>query len=308
MNTKYLGRGSGTHLRKNYRKKNYAPLFYALIALFIFGLGVYLYGYSRFFGIKKITISAAGGINEVAIESTVASSLASHGIFLRNNGLLVYQTSIKQSLEDAYPDIGNVELRKDFLHGILDIKIFPKEEVGIICDTVGEGILANGSSASGTLDTSSPSGTPFSGTGLSASAPPAEEGCRWFDKNGFLFKEAPDTKGSLVLKIVNETGEDVSSLSGVMNADTISRLALFKKKVREVLNIEISYFIVPAHYYGDLLASVEGRFSILFDPQSDFDKVAKNINSALGSLKASDIPKIDRIDATLESKIYVRYR
>lgn len=292
---KYLGKN--IHSRISPRKKNYRWILKISFLLAALALAGYCYAYVSAFPIKEITLSSGGNFNDAELRAALNNYISSRGRFLRNNSMLIRAGSLRSALENVSEEIGTIDITKQVSGGVLMIALSPKEEVGIICNKGEDPRAMQVAETTSETPSITPSSFPSS---------LAESGCRWFDKNGLLLREAPDTSGSLVLKVLNQNGGDVRSASKILDAALISKLTLFKKKTRDIVNLEINYFLIPLHYYGDLIANIEGKFIILFDPASDPEKTLKNFKEVFTKIDAKTLSNIDRFDLTLENKVYIR--
>lgn len=267
-------------------------------------LGFYVYRFGAIFALKNIHIAGASSVDEETLRTVIYNTIAAQGSFFKNNGLLVRRRVLEERVQSEFAAVGAIDIRKEFFSRTLAVKLSPKEEVGIACKAMRVDTVA--------LDTSSP--LPEASSPLREILAPqfsvvsGAGACRWFDNHGILFKEAPDSSGSLILKVLYGGEGDLREISTVLNEDMIRMLRAIKHDVRTLANLEISYFLIPQGYYGDLLAYTPLGFSILFDPQSNVEQAFKNLKGVLATMSPASLRTVDRFDLTIENRIYTRYR
>lgn len=297
MKTKYVRRPISTHERRVYRRKNLKPYF-AIAGVFVaLVMGFYVYRFGTLFSVQNIHVAGAVQVDEAVLRQVIYDTVTSQGGFLKNNGLLIRTKVFEDRVHDAFASVGMVDIKKGFFDRTIEVELSPKEEVGIACKTERE---HEGGAES------SPQLVPPLLTDLVVDSDAGV--CRWFDRRGMFFKEALDSSGSLILKVLYRDEEDLRGDNGVLTESMIPKLQGFKQDMRTLLNLEISHFLVPEGYYGDLLAVTPIGFSILFDPHSNVEQALKNLKGVLATMSLTAQKSIDRFDLTVENRIYTRYR
>lgn len=303
IKTKYVRRPVSTHQRRVYRRKNLKSYFAIAGALVALVMGLYVYRFGTLFSVQNIHIAGATQVDETVLRQVIYDTVASQGGFLKNNGLLIRKKIFEDRVHDTFASVGIVDIKKEFFDRTLEVELSPKEEVGIACKA---GRVSSEASEEAIQSSGTPQPTSFSIIDFIISS---ESGaCRWFDSRGTFFKEALDSSGSLILKVLYEDEEDLRGDKGVLTEAMIPKLQGFKQDMRTLLNLETSHFLVPEGYYGDILAVTPIGFSILFDPQSNMEQALKNLKGVLVTMSLTAQKSVDRFDLTIENRIYTRYR
>jgi len=157
--------------RRNYKTQRHLSFpikkfFFLGLTLFVFGGIFYFIFISKNFEIKDIDITGADTISKEKILSEVDKIFEQKKFnFLSfQNYFLFPSKKLQASLQEQFPRIGNLEIKKINPDG-LEITIEERKLIGVWC---GQG------------------------------------GCYYFDKEGIIFEEAPRTTGSLMLSIDDE--------------------------------------------------------------------------------------------------------
>lgn len=122
------------------------------------------------------------------------------------------------------------------------------------------------------------------------------ETCYWFDEKGVLFKEAPQTEGSLIYKITDsgaKTDAQPFKFENVMKT-----LGILKERQIPVRNIKIDEKLQELS-----LQSYEGAamvFSLRFDPTATLISALDTVVKKLG------FKNIKYLDLTVENRIYYK--
>lgn len=122
------------------------------------------------------------------------------------------------------------------------------------------------------------------------------ETCYWFDEKGVLFKEAPQTEGTLVYKIIDsgvKANAEPFKFENVMKI-----LGILKERQIPVRNIKIDEKLQELS-----LQTYEGAamiFSLRFDPSATLLSALDTVVKKLG------LNKINYLDLTVENRIYYK--
>lgn len=103
-----------------------------LILIILSGFFYFLFC-SDFFQVKNIVIAGEKRVNKVEIESMIKDSLErKFWIFTMRNIFLVNLSQIKDQILENFPEINNLEIRRQIPSG-LNLKIYEREEIAQFC-------------------------------------------------------------------------------------------------------------------------------------------------------------------------------
>lgn len=159
----------------HYKRKKSKVFLIIFFALILIGGLAYLVVYSSVFKIKQIKISGVERFNENEIISQLkvfVANKSSFNKFLGADNILSWVNGLKNINKD-YPIFENLSIKKSLLRRTIEITVKERERFGAWC------------------------------MGSATSSIPQ---CFWFDKNGFVFDEAPYTEGFLINKVSDLSG------------------------------------------------------------------------------------------------------
>lgn len=125
--------------------------------------------------------------------------------------------------------------------------------------------------------------------------------CYWVDQNGLAFEEAPETEGSLILKILDQDRKEPLLGSKIIEDRFLGNLLALLANLKK-MNLPVKKMVFDRKLQELRLEMYQGPdllFSIRFDPASIFG----SLQSLLGSL---DLKKISYIDLRVENRIFYK--
>ncbi len=265
-------------------KKSKRRIFTRKILFFSFGLLVILAGLvylSRIsaFGIHSIAITGNKVVDTEMIRTVVEKEITGNYLWVipKKNVLLYPRNDIQNKLADQFKRIGDVK----FYIKNKELEVSVSERVGIYT-WCGE--------KAGIVESSK------------------TEKCYFLDKEGFIFDEAPFFSGEVYFKFYGPAG-----IGTYFSKDNFKKLAYFKDALTTIGLKPASLHI----YDGDIkiFLSGQGRPSgpyIIFKSNSDFQKLAENLDTALNTepLKSNFKNKyssLEYIDLRFGNKVYYKF-
>jgi cell division septal protein FtsQ len=125
--------------------------------------------------------------------------------------------------------------------------------------------------------------------------------CYWLDQNGLAFEEAPETEGSLILKIYDKDKTETLLGSKIIEDRFLKNLLALLVNLKK-MDLPIKKIVFDRKLQELLIEMYEGpdlMFSIRFDPALMF-------NSLQSLLKSLDLKKINYIDLRVENRMYYK--
>lgn len=187
---------------------------------------------------------------------------------LGENIFILSKNRIKSGLAAAFPAITDISVKKELFHG-LTINFKKRIQVGIWCDNTN---------------------------------------CYYFDKEGIIFKEAPQTEGALILKIEDLKKKEVSLGDQVLNYNRLKFISEFNNKITENNKFKIIEFKIAPSLNFDLEAVTDRGWSIYLDQNQDPALEANNLFTILNEVIKDKTSNLKYIDLRLSSRIFYKLK
>jgi hypothetical protein len=184
------------------------------------------------------------------------------------NILLMTTNGLKNKLLENFPKISAIEIKKNILKRTIAITIAERESLGIICKEN----TAN---------------------------------CFYFDKNGVIFEDAPQTSGSLILLIKDSFSEEFSLGKKILEEQIISSIADFREGIFSLTGIKINWFEIYTHPPKESKIITSEGWYLLLDLSRDTEKQLSVLKTALDE-KIKDRKNLEYIDLRIENRIYYK--
>lgn len=172
---------------REFRKRRRRRIVFFVVSIIVFfscaGGGAYALLYSDVFDVRDFRVSAEEGYGVPSAASlradlfTIVSRQSLFHTFLARfapDAIFLWPTK-DITVPESYPSLQRLSLTTDVLHRSVALTVVPRARYGIVCEATSTPVLARSA-------------------------------CAWFDQTGFLFSEAPETRGGLIVRIDDITG------------------------------------------------------------------------------------------------------
>lgn len=225
----------------------------------------YIFFFSPLFKIRAVEVSGNKEVKTKMIQDN----------FAYKNIFLFTKDKIRNDLMKKFPKISNIEVSKNLAKRIINLKVEERQRLGIICQ-------------------------------VSEQEEKEEiKGCFYIDKKGFIFEDAPQTSGSLILLIKDYSQRELILGQQVFEKRIIGFISQTKQGLLSEIDIKTLDFNILSFPAKELKVITWEGWYILFDLDSD-------INSQLLALKASleekiqDRGSLEYIDLRIENRVYYK--
>lgn len=131
--------------------------------------------------------------------------------------------------------------------------------------------------------------------------------CYYFDKNGIIFSQAPQTEGSLILKVEDLSKSDIALGDKVLDNNQISFITAFSGKIAENNKFKILEFKIKPNPSIDLEAITNKNWSIYLDAKQEPAAAANNLLTILD--EAIKTPAgLEYVDLRIPSRIFYKMK
>lgn len=188
---------------------------------------------------------------------------------LGENLFILSKKHIKADLAAAFPVLTDINIKKELFHGLV-INFEKRIQIGIWCQLADD--------------------------------------CYYFDKEGIIFKEAPQTEGALILKIKDLKKKDVSLGDQVLNNDQLKFITEFNNKIIENNQLKIIEFKIRPEPNIDLKAVTDYGWPIYLDQNQNPVSEANNLFTILNEVIKNKVLNLEYIDLRIPSRIFYKLK
>lgn len=202
--------------------------------------------------------------NDIVTDNDIRNLMSgSAPLNLGENIFILSKDKIKAGLIAAFPAITDINITKEPLHSLV-VDFEKRIQLGIWCN---------------------------------------ETVCYYFNKEGIIFKDAPQTEGSLILKVKDLGKKDVSLGNKVLNDGLLNFLIEFNKKVIENDKVKIIEFNIESGSF-DLKAVTDAGWVIYLDRNQDPKLEANNLFTTLNEAVKNGEKNLSYIDLRIPNRVY----
>jgi len=186
--------------------------------------------------------------------------------FSFKNIFLFTKKKIKEDLIKKIPLIADLEIKKDIFAGKIKLKIQERDRLGIVCQ---------------------------------------EESCFYIDSLGFLFEDAPQTSGSLILLIKDFTEREFFIGKKIFEENQIGSISFIKENLFLETGIKVLDFNILFFPLTELKVVTNEGWYILFDLERDIQKQLLSLKAVLKE-KIQEREGLEYIDLRIENRVYYK--
>ncbi len=229
---------------------------------------VWSFSFSPFFKITEIKLPENDIVTSNDIHKLMISSAP---LNLGENIFILSKNQIKSGLAAIFPAITDISIKKEPFHGLI-VNFEKRIQIGIWCQ------------------------------------PKADSRCYYFDKEGIVFKEAPQTEGALILKIEDFEKKEVSLGAQALNYNQLKFITEFNNKITENNQFKIIEFKITPSANFDLEAITDRGWSIYLDQNQDPVLEANNLFTILNEVIKNKASNLEYVDLRLPSRIFYKMK
>ncbi len=130
--------------------------------------------------------------------------------------------------------------------------------------------------------------------------------CFYFDEDGIIFKEAPVSEGSLILKINDNNKVGVSLGDQVLSSGQLNFIMGFNNKIGDNNRFKIIEFKIKSA--PDLEAVTSGGWSIYLDHSQNPSVAAGNLLIILDEAVKNKVSNLEYIDLRIPTRVFYKLR
>lgn len=236
--------------------------------LFLILILAYVLLLSPIFRIKEIKISGNRVISNEEIRDSLNSFLYKKFLvfFNQNNIFLARGDNLKNIIFSDFPRILSIEIKKDIFNKTIDLRIIERKEAGIFCR--GE--------------------------------------CYYIDKEGVIFEDAPQTSGTLILMIKDNSESGVEMGRNAIDKEFMTELINLREELLNQLGLKVIDFIIETDVLKDLRVDTNEGWYILFDGSQDFKNQLQTLKLVLEEKIKEGRKNLEYVDLRIGNRVYYK--
>lgn len=190
-------------------------------------------------------------------------------ILVYKNIFLVTEERIKSDLLKNFPQIFELTVSKNLPRREIRISVKEREEFGIVCQEI-------------------------------------SRNCFYIDKYGIIFKEAPQTSGSLIILIKDYSNRNYKIGEKIFEPEQMTFISEIKEKLWNDINLRVVDFSVLSFPCEDLKVITSESWYILFNLQKKAADQLAALKAVLEEKIKDKRSELEYIDLTIENRVYYK--
>jgi len=183
-----------------------------------------------------------------------------------NNLFLATENKLRAILIKDFPRILSLEIHKNIFEKTIDLEIVERKEAGIFCR--GE--------------------------------------CYYIDKDGVIFEKAPQTSGTLILTIKDNSEKEVEMGKNALDKEFMAELIDLKEGLLNQSGLKVIDFIIETDVLKDLRVDTNEGWYILFDRARDLRSQLQALILVLEEKIKEGRKNLEYIDLRIENRVYYK--
>lgn len=264
----------------------------------------YLFLISPVFKINQVMVNGNKNISTENINKITEEYLNRRFLFFwrPRNMILTETKEISRKILDKYILIGNVSVVKKYFHKI-EIAVKEREIFAIWCKAAVRQQESGMDKA--TINTASDDSLTIKNIEITQEFIATNE-CYYIDDAGVIFSEAPQSSGSLILRIDEVYDKDVKIGDIILNNEIIASIISAKKSF-SAENIKIIKFFIKNLLLPDLEILTSENWKIYLDRNKNIENQMEILEKVLREkITISDRKNLEYIDLRIPDRVYYK--
>ena len=133
--------------------------------------------------------------------------------------------------------------------------------------------------------------------------------CYYFDKEGIVFQETPQTEGSLILKVEDTNKNAVALGEHVLNEKQLNFMTIFNNKMIENNKIQVIEFKMASSTNSSNIEAITNYgWSIYLDQNQNPALAANNLIATLNETIKDKLSTLQYIDLRIPSRVFYKLK
>lgn len=131
--------------------------------------------------------------------------------------------------------------------------------------------------------------------------------CGYIDRTGFVYEDAPEASGSLIVKVTSDL-PSVKVGTRAIDEPTIKQMALFGEGVQRIAGLRLTAYELSVQTPNELRLHVADGFTLIVKKEGNPETVLHILYTVLDQEIKDKKSKLDYIDLRLGNKVFYKYK
>lgn len=257
--------------RRRSRRTAHLVLLVFVLTAVLTGLAYFIH--QPYLRIKRIEFSGTVVLNENELREEVKKYISGDYFRLipKDFYLMVSSTKLAKNLTEVYPRIENIKISKN-LSGLLKIKITERKLFGIACQNESEG-----------------------------------KDCYFIDQNGVAYEQAPNSLGSLIIKIDADLDKPRVG-KRILVPELLEKLTQASEESRRLTGATINSYNLLRSDSKEIRGLNSDGYKVYLNREDDFKKVFGILKTVLEKEIKDKKGELDYVDLRFENKVFYKFK
>lgn len=217
--------------------------------------------------VSTVHVTGLSVLTEEEVTKDVFDSIQGSyfGFLPRRSVFLLSTAALQAKIKNDLPRIEEIAIKKAFPH-TLKIVIEERKSFGILC---------------------------------------AQSHCVYIDTAGFAYENAPDSSGSLIMKIKTDAGAPRVG-DNALDKNLVNRLIFLRQEVKRTTGMEVIGYELLKKVPREIRVEVDEGFRLIFDRDDDFKNVFRVLKTVLEEEIKEKRSKLQYIDLRFGNKVFYK--
>lgn len=280
--------------KKSFSRRKAIFILAFLLLFFTIGGAIYLLRLPRW-QVQKVQVEGLGTLREEEVIAKAFQFLDGSYAYLipRRSVAVAPIEQLEHFLRKEFPIISSVNVDREYPH-TLKIYIKERELWAMYCVFGSEQFPPSVF-------------LPPGGGGEEGGQVPTQGKCVYIDETGFAYEKAPNSTGSLILKVRSD-GEAVSLASQAIPSGKAEKLRRISEVFKQKLDIETVGYELFSKIPDEARAVTAAGFKIWLKLDDDIENTAKVLKTVLDEEIKDNREDLEYIDARFGNKVFYKLR
>lgn len=131
--------------------------------------------------------------------------------------------------------------------------------------------------------------------------------CGYIDRTGFVYEDAPEASGSLIVKVKSDL-PSVEVGTHAIDKQTVKQMALFGDGIGRIAGLRLIAYELAIQAPDELRMHVADGFTLIVKKDDNPETILRVLSTVLDEEIKADKSKLDYIDLRLGNKVFYKYK
>lgn len=131
--------------------------------------------------------------------------------------------------------------------------------------------------------------------------------CGYIDRTGFVYADAPEASGSLIVKIKSDLA-DIKVGTRAIEEQTVKQMALFGDGMQSIAGLRLTSYELSTQAPDELRIRTADGFTLIVKKDGNPESILRILRTVLDQEIKDNKSKLDYIDLRLGNKVFYKYK